>query len=97
MADFELVKVKTVNQLHENLEKLLKNKKHIESLVVDKTTDEIKVDLSRMANNFGSPDFKLKLVRGKGAEAQALLERLKNQNEPMKSQTEELFQMLDTK
>jgi hypothetical protein len=97
MATFELVKVRTVSQLHENLEKLLQNKSHIESLVVDTTTDEIRVDLSRMANAFGNSDFKLKLIRGKSGEARAILDRLKNQNSPMRSQSEDLFALLDTK
>lgn len=97
MATFELVTVRTVGQLHENLEKLLSNKSHIESLVVDTTTDEIRVDLSRMANAFGNPDFKLKLIRGKSGEARSILDRLKNQSSPMRSQSEELFSLLDTK
>ena len=97
MATYELVKVRTVSQLHENLEKLLQSKSHIESLFVDSTTDEIKVDLGRMANNFGNPDFRIKLLRGRAAEARAIIDQLKNQNSPMRSQSEELFTLIDSK
>lgn len=95
MADFELVRVKTVGQLHENLEKLLKNKKHIESLVVDRTTDEIRVDLSGMANAFGNPDFRIKLVRGTGDQARALLDRIRSDGHVSRGQSDELFALID--
>lgn len=95
-SDFELVTVRTVQELHENLLKLNKNKKHIESLKVDHVTAEIKVDLSRMANSFGNPDFKLKLRSGRTMEAETILERMKNEPDVSRSQAEELYEMLQT-
>ena len=95
MADFELLKVQSASQLHENLEKLLKNKKYIESIVVDTYSEEIRVDLSKMANTFGNPDFRLKLRQGKGAEAKMLIDALKRAERPTLTQSEELFQMLE--
>jgi hypothetical protein len=95
MADgFELIKVTDARQLHENLEQLLKNKKHIESIIVDLVKEEIRVDLSKFANTFGKHDFKLKLQSGKGTEANKLIERLKLQDAPSRNQSEELFTML---
>lgn len=94
MADFELLKVQDASQLHENLERLLKNKKHIESIVVDQNDEEIRIDLSKMANTFGNRDFRLKLQSGKAAEAKALIERLKLSDRPTRNQSEELFNML---
>lgn len=95
MADFEIVRVKTVGQLHENLEKLLKNKKHIESLVVDRTTDEIRVDLSGMANTFGNPDFKIRLVKGTADQARVLLDRIQSDGHVTRNQSDELFALID--
>ena len=95
MAEFEIVRVRTVGQLHENLEKLLKNKKHIESLVVDRTTDEIRVDLSGMANTFGNPDFKIRLVRGSAEKAKVLLDRIRSDGHVSRSQSDELFALIE--
>lgn len=94
MADFELLTVTNVNQLHENLTNLLKNKKHIESIVVDTEGEEIRVDLSRMANSFGKSDFRLKLRHGKGIEARGIIEVLKSQEAPTRGQSDALFALL---
>jgi hypothetical protein len=91
---FELIKVTDARQLHENLEQLLKNKKHIDSIIVDSIKEEIRVDLSKFANTFGKHDFKLKLQSGKSAEAKKLIERLKLQDAPARNQSEELYTML---
>ena len=95
MAEFEIVRVRTVGQLHENLEKLLKNKKHIESLVVDRTTDEIRVDLSGMANAFGNPDFRIRLMRGSADKAKSLLDRIRSDGHVTRSQSDELFALIE--
>lgn len=95
MSEFEIVSVKTANHLHDNLEKLLKNKKHIDSIVVDSISDRIKIDLSRTANTFGNPDFQMKLKRGRAAEAEVIINRLRSQNSPSRQQSEELFALLD--
>ena len=95
MADYELVSVRSASQLHENLEKLLKKRSHIESIVVDRITDTIRVDLSTMANTFGHPDFRMKLKLGKSSEAEVIIRRLKTQDAPSRSQSEDLFSLLD--
>ena len=95
MADFELIKVSSVSQLHENLTNLLKNKKHIDSIVVDTSKDEIRVDLSKIANAFNRSDFRLKLQTGKGWQAKTMIERLKVQETPSWGQSEELYNLLN--
>ncbi len=94
MADFELLKVHDVGQLHENLERMLSNKKHIDNIIVDLNNDEIRVDLSKVANAFGNQDFRLKLASGKGAEAKTLLARLQQQDHATRMQAQELYDML---
>jgi len=94
MSEFELIRVHDASQLHDNLAKLLKNKKHIESLVVDTNTDEIRIDLSRTANMFGNIDFRLSLQSGKGADARTIIDTLRKQDAPTRGQSEELFAML---
>lgn len=94
--EVELVTVRTVQELHDNLQKLIKNSRHIESFTVDHASAEIKVDLSRIANGFGNPDFRMKLRSSKTMEAAYLLERLKNETDVSRTQAEELFEMLQT-
>ena len=96
-GEFELVKVTTPRQLHENLEKLLKNKKHIVSITVDTTDGEVRVDLDKMANAFGKSDFRMKLKKDKTNDASALVDRLRNQDAPTYSQSELLFNMLEVR
>ena len=91
---FELLKPRSATQLHDNLVKLLSNRKHVDSIIVDETAGEIRIDLSRMANAFGNSDFRLKLKSGKTDEARAIINRLKSQDAPSTSQSHDLFEML---
>ncbi len=96
MSDYELVRPVNVSQLHETLTKLLKNRQHVDSIVVDVIREEIRVDLSRTANAFGISDFRLKLKTGRVGEARRIIDSLKGQDAPLLSQSQELFTLLDT-
>lgn len=94
MADFELRRPSSENQFREQLLKLFANKKHIDAITVDVTQDEIRVDLSRMANTFGNGDFRLKLRSGKAVEARLIVDRLKHQVEPTPQDSRDLYDLL---
>ena len=89
----------TPAQLAEYLEKLHKNRGHIKSVMVNKESGRLEIDLDGKANFFGYPDIYLPIKEGSIEEASAMvaaiMERSASGDGPSNADAQSLFEMID--
>lgn len=98
MPNFTDATPKTVGELYSNLLKLHENRKHIDSMTVNGSSNYVEVDLDWSANKMGGvPDFRIAVKPTKIQEAKILVERFMSSSKvaPTMNEADQLFKLLD--